>query len=46
LLAAAERVKNLARTKVREAMVQDFHVIGVRSELADEYRDKLTRVLY
>ncbi|HMF13680.1 MAG TPA: tetratricopeptide repeat protein [Gemmataceae bacterium] len=46
LLAAAERDKDLARTKVREAMVRIFHVIGVRSELADEYRDKLSRLLY
>lgn len=46
LLSAAERDKKLASAKVREVMVQVFHIIGVRSELADEYRDKLTRVLY
>src|SRR5262249_55585660 len=46
LLAAAERDKELARSKVREAMVRIFHVIAVRSELADEYRDKLSRLLY
>jgi putative thioredoxin len=46
LLAAAEIDKTLAAGKVREAMVRIFHVIGVRSELADEYRDKLTRLLY
>jgi putative thioredoxin len=46
LLAAAEIDKTWASGKVREAMVRVFHVIGVRSELADEYRDKLTRLLY
>jgi putative thioredoxin len=46
LLAAAERDRQLAGTKVRELMVKIFHIVGVRSELADEYRDKLSRLLY
>jgi putative thioredoxin len=46
LLSAAERDRLLARGKVKETMVQIFHVIGVRSDLADEYRDKLQRVMY
>lgn len=46
LLAAAERDKKLGSSKVREAMVKVFHIVGVRSELADEYRDRLARVLY
>jgi putative thioredoxin len=46
LLAAAERDRRLAAAKVREVMVKIFHVVGVRSPLADEYRDKLSRVLY
>jgi putative thioredoxin len=46
LLAAAERDQQLARGKVREAMLRIFHIIGIRSELADDYRDKLTRLLY
>jgi putative thioredoxin len=46
LLAAAERDKRLGAAEAREAMVKIFHIVGVRSELADEYRDKLTRVLY
>jgi putative thioredoxin len=46
LLSAAECDRKLAAAKVREAMVQVFHVLGVRSPLADEYRDKLTKVLY
>ncbi len=46
LLAAAERDRKLAAARVRELMVKIFHVVGVRSPLADEYRDKLTRVLY
>ncbi len=46
LLAAATADRKLANEKVKEVMVQVFHVIGVRSEMADEYRDKLSRVLY
>jgi putative thioredoxin len=46
LYAAAERDRKLASAQVREAMVKVFQVVGVRSELADEYRDKLTRLLY
>ena len=38
--------RKLATTKVRETMVKIFFVIGVRSELADTYRDKLTSMLY
>ena len=46
LYSAAERDRPLARGKVKETMVQIFHAIGVRSDLADEYRDKLQRVMY
>ncbi len=46
LLAAAERNPTLARGKVREAMVEVFRVIGERDPLADEYRKKLTQLLY
>jgi putative thioredoxin len=46
LLSAAERDKKLAAAKVREVMVKVFQVIGARSALADEYRDKLQRLLY
>jgi len=46
LLAAAQTDKQLAQGKVKEAMVKVFHLIGVRSDLADEYRDKLTKLLY
>jgi len=46
LQSAAERDRDLARTKVKETMVQIFHAIGVRSDLADEYREKLQRVMY
>jgi putative thioredoxin len=46
LLSAAQRDRQLATSKVREAMVQIFHVIGTRSEMADSYRDKLTKMLY
>jgi putative thioredoxin len=46
LLAAAERDRKLAAAQVREVMVKIFHVVGVRSPLADDYRDKLSRLLY
>ena len=46
LYAAAERDREMARGPVKELMVQIFHAIGQRSELAEEYRDKLRRVMY
>src|SRR5262249_45918397 len=46
LLWAAQRDRKLAATLVREVMVKVFHAVGVRSPLADEYRDKLPRLLY
>lgn len=46
LIQAGQLDRALARSKVKEAMVKIFHIIGVRSELADEYRDRLTRILY
>jgi putative thioredoxin len=38
--------RKLASTRIREIMVKIFFIIGVRSELADSYRDKLTSLLY
>lgn len=46
LLSSAQRDRTLASTKVRETMVRIFNVIGSRSDLADAYRDKLTKLLY
>lgn len=46
LLSAGERDMKLASTKVREAMVQVFHLIGDTSPLANEYRAKLSTMLY
>lgn len=46
LLAAAEADPKLAATQVRETMVKIFQTVGVRSELADEFRPKLSRLLY
>lgn len=46
LLAAAERDPAMAKGKARETMVNIFQVIGVRSELADDYRDRLSSLLY
>jgi putative thioredoxin len=46
LLRAARLDRKLASDRVRETMVKIFHVVGVRSPLADEYRDKLSALLY
>jgi putative thioredoxin len=46
LLSAGERDAGLASTKVREAMVKVFNIVGARSPLADEYRQKLSTLLY
>jgi putative thioredoxin len=46
LLKAGEKDRKLASSKVRETMVKIFQIIGVRSDLADEYRDKLSAMLY
>lgn len=46
LLRAATRDRELAREKIREVMVEIFYAIGARSPLADDYRSRLSRVLY
>jgi putative thioredoxin len=46
LIQAGQFDRKLAASKVRETMVKIFFIIGVRSELADTYRDKLTALLY
>ncbi len=46
LLQAAQSSRALAEGEAKELMVDIFHLIGVRSPLADEYRTKLTRLLY
>jgi putative thioredoxin len=46
LLQAAQHDLKIAKTKVRETMVKIFHAVGVRSPLADDYRDKLASLLY
>jgi len=46
LLSAAEADRKLGAAQVREAMVKIFQIIGMRSDMADQYRDRLTRVLY
>ncbi|MBI1830595.1 MAG: tetratricopeptide repeat protein, partial [Planctomycetes bacterium] len=45
LLQAGQLDREVAETRVKETMVKIFHVIGVRSDLADAYRDKLTKLL-
>lgn len=45
-LQAAAGDRAFARDPVREAMVQTFYIVGVRSELADNYRAQLTSLLY
>ncbi len=46
LLSAGQRDPRLASSQVREAMVKIFLIVGVRNPLADEYRAKLTALLY
>lgn len=46
LLKAAELNPKLATSSVREIMVQVFYALGVRHPLADEYRRKLSELLY
>jgi putative thioredoxin len=46
LLSAGESDFKLAGTRVKEAMVKIFQLIGNRTPLADEYRAKLTSLLY
>jgi putative thioredoxin len=46
LLSAAEGDPALAGGKVREAMVQVFQVVGPQSALANDYRNRLTTLLY
>jgi putative thioredoxin len=46
LLKTAEASPELAQGEAKELMVEIFHVVGVRSPLADEYRTKLSRLLY
>ncbi len=46
LYAAGEKDFNLAGTKVREAMVRVFYVLGSGHALANEYRGKLAGLLY
>ena len=46
LLKAAELDRELGRGPVRELMVKIFEIVGVRSELADQYRDRLRALLY
>lgn len=43
---AAEADKTLAETVVKDLMVRTFSLVGERSELADEYRSRLARLLY
>src|SRR5262249_12966179 len=46
LLQAGQLDRKLVASRVKETMVKIFFVIGVRSEMADAYRDKLTKLLY
>lgn len=46
LLQAGKLDRKLASNQVRETMVKIFHIVGVRSPIADEYRDKLSAMLY
>ena len=46
LLSAGERDPKLASTKVREAMVQIFHLVGNDTALANDFRKRLSLLLY
>ena len=46
LLSAGERDPKLAATKVREAMVLIFHLVGNDTALANDYRKRLSLLLY
>ncbi|HYV36105.1 MAG TPA: thioredoxin [Gemmataceae bacterium] len=46
LLAAAEGDPKLASSAVREAMVKIFQIVGLHSALANDYRNKLSTLLY
>lgn len=46
LIQAGENDINLAKNQVREAMVSIFHLVGVGSPLANQYRSKLSSLLY
>jgi putative thioredoxin len=46
LLQAAQSSRALAQGEAKDLMVDIFHVVGVRSSLADDYRTKLSRLLY
>ncbi len=46
LLSAGELSPVLASTKVREAMVQIFHLVGNDTALANDYRNRLSLLLY
>lgn len=46
LLQAGQLDRKLVASRIKDTMVKTFFVIGVRSELADKYRDKLTSMLY
>ncbi len=46
LFQAGRLDRTLVSTRVKETMVKIFFVVGVRSEMSDAYRDKLTALLY
>jgi putative thioredoxin len=46
LLAAGEKDPKLAASKVREAMVQIFHLVGNDTHLANDFRNRLSLLLY
>jgi putative thioredoxin len=46
LLSAAEADSSLAASKVREAMVEIFQVVGPQGALANDYRNRLATLLY
>jgi putative thioredoxin len=46
LLSAAELDQKIAAGPARQKMVEIFHIVGDRSDLANDYREKLSTLLY
>jgi thioredoxin-like negative regulator of GroEL len=46
LLSAAEMDTKLATGRVREVMVKVFYALGTNHPLANDYRSRLSRLLY
>ena len=46
MLQAAEKNRAMAREEIKDTMVQVFFILGARDPISDQYRSKLTQILY